>query len=422
MTTSTTTTTTTNSTTSTTLNPLLKWALPLGPVYYSAPALGSDETIYVGTSHWGLYEGDSTTLYGLYAIKPDGALKWKYTTGLRRPIRGSPAIGPDGTIYFVVEVGTSEIPPPPKYEELVAVSAAGEYKWKSKITEDSILEIGCLTPAIGADGTIYVNGSGTYAFNPDGTLKWRIAGNVVHSSPAVAADGTIIAAFEAAGGTVTGLQAIKPDGTLKWSYPPFAYFIVSSPVLGSDGTIYIGAKESGTSNQRVMLAITSTGTLEWKYVATTEGDIRGSAAVDSDGTIYFGTTHAAQNHIYALKPDGSLKWKYNTYQDVLGSYGHDLYSSPAIGADGLIYFFSEYGYIYAFNRDGTINWKDATISNNTMSYVWSSPAIAGDGTLYVGGVHGVNSLFAIKSASRGILTGAPSPKFRVDNKNTGRSQ
>ncbi|MCL5283436.1 MAG: PQQ-binding-like beta-propeller repeat protein, partial [Armatimonadetes bacterium] len=51
----------------------------------SSPAIGADGTVYVGS------EG-----YNLYAIKPDGTLKWKYQTG---GIGSSPAIGADGTVY-----------------------------------------------------------------------------------------------------------------------------------------------------------------------------------------------------------------------------------------------------------------------------------------------------------------------------------
>lgn len=414
------TTTVTSPTTTTTLNPLVSWQLALEPIYYSSPAIGDDGTIYVGTAHWGMYSGSASTEYGLYAINPTGTIKWKYTTGLLRPVRGSPALGPEGNIYFVVEISTSEIPPPPSYEKLYAVSNTGQLLWDYQITNSTIPQIGCLTPAIAADGTIYVNGSGTFAFNPDGTVKWSIPGSVVHSSPVIAADGTIISAYKEIGDSETGIRAINPNGTIKWSYPPFAGYFVSSPALGSNETIYIGATEKTVGN-RVMMAISSTGSLEWQYTAVTnEGDIRCNAAIDSDGTIYFGTTHASQNHIYALNPDGTLKWKYNTFQDVGGIYGHDLYASPAIGADGLIYFVNEYGFIYALNRDGTVNWKDSSVSRNQMAYVWSSPSIGANGDMFVGSIHGTSSFYAIKTGSPGILTAAPSPKFQANKKNNGR--
>jgi outer membrane protein assembly factor BamB len=54
-----------------------------------SPAVSADGMIYVGS-------GNDRHLY---AINPDGALKWKFTTGVIQAI-ASPSIGPDGTIYF----------------------------------------------------------------------------------------------------------------------------------------------------------------------------------------------------------------------------------------------------------------------------------------------------------------------------------
>jgi outer membrane protein assembly factor BamB len=74
------------------------------------------------------------------------------------------------------------------------------------------------SPAIGADGTIYV-GSGymdrkLYAINPDGSQKWSFdTGGSVRSSPAIGADGTIYV-----GSDDNKLYAINPDGSQKWSF------------------------------------------------------------------------------------------------------------------------------------------------------------------------------------------------------------
>ena len=43
--------------------------------------------------------------------------------------------------------------------------------------------------------------------------------------------------------------------------------------------------------------------------------------------------------MYALNPDGALKWRYMT--------GDAVYSSPAIGSDGTVYVGSDDGYLYA---------------------------------------------------------------------------
>ncbi|MDQ3024805.1 MAG: PQQ-binding-like beta-propeller repeat protein, partial [bacterium] len=52
------------------------------------------------------------------------------------------------------------------------------------------------SPTVGADGTIYIGGESgyLYAFNPDGTEKWKYDAGVsakIYSAPAIASDGTI---------------------------------------------------------------------------------------------------------------------------------------------------------------------------------------------------------------------------------------
>ncbi len=63
--------------------------------------------------------------------------------------------------------------------------------------------------------------------------------------------------------------------------------------------------------------------LKWSY--ETSGPIWSSPAIGADGTIYFG-----YDGLYALNSDGSLKWRYLT--------GCEVPSSPAIRDEGTIYF------------------------------------------------------------------------------------
>ena len=119
-----------------------------------------------------------------------------------------------------------------------------------------------------------------------------------------------------------------------------------------------------------------------------------------DGIQYLGTY---VNYLYAIKPDGSLKWKYNT--------DDWIYSSPAIGSDGAIYVGSYDNYLYAINPDGSLKWN-----YKTDHWIYSSSAIGSDGTIYVGSVD--SYLYAIQGGSEG-LADTPWPKFRKNNRNTG---
>ena len=65
------------------------------------------------------------------------------------------------------------------------------------------------------------------------------------------------------------------------------------------------------------------GTLLWTFGAG--GPIRSTAAIASNGTIYFG---AGDRFVYALSPDGKQKWQFKT--------GHGIVGSPALADDGTV--------------------------------------------------------------------------------------
>ncbi|MBN2465769.1 PQQ-like beta-propeller repeat protein [candidate division WOR-3 bacterium] len=73
----------------------------------------------------------------------------------------------------------------------------------------------------------------------------------------------------------------------------------------------------------------------------------------------------------------------------------DNYSSPAIASDGTIYVGSQDDYLYAVNYDGSLKWRF-----NTGGVVRSSPAIGADGTIYVGSYS--NSLYALNPADGSV--------------------
>lgn len=68
---------------------------------------------------------------------------------------------------------------------------------------------------------------------------------------------------------------------------------------------------------------------------------------------------------------GDLSWSYPTG-------GAIAFSSPAIGGDGTIYVGSGDYKLYAINPNGSFKW-----SHTTDGEIWTSPAIGADGTIYV---------------------------------------
>jgi outer membrane protein assembly factor BamB len=299
----------------------------------SSPAIGRDGTIYF-----------ASTDGSLYAMNPNGAVQWKFPS---RGVASSPTLGADRTIYFASFDGN-----------LYAVNANGTQKWRFR-TGDKVPMI----PTLASDGTIYFSGG---ALNPNGSLKWmfpsRMASFPKFSPPAVAADGTIYL------GSCDGdLHALNPDGTSRWDFPVERGYVFSTPAIGRDGTIYFGV--NGGS---YFYALSPDGTLKWKF--KTGGNVLSSAAIGADGTIYFGSE---DGHFYALNPDGTQRWKYPPRErhEIRSARHHRAHargkatsramqyevstefrqinaasvSSPAIGADGTVYFASLDGHLYALH-------------------------------------------------------------------------
>ena len=126
-----------------------KWCVPgshlPGPF---ALALAGDGTIY--------FTREDNSRFYLCALKPDGTNLWQFEIGYAA---WPPALGTDGTIY----IGTLD-------GYLYAIKPNGYLKWRL----DAAAEI-IATPAVTADGTVLfgTNANYFYAVLSDGTVKWR---------------------------------------------------------------------------------------------------------------------------------------------------------------------------------------------------------------------------------------------------------
>src|SRR5262249_34119964 len=118
------------------------------------------------------------------------------------------------------------------------------------------------------------------------------------------------------------LYAVNSNGAQRWALP-IGIVIFSAPVIAADGTIYVGNIDGE------LVAISSAGVEKWRF--TIGGQVLSSPAIGSDATIYVMARilpPSPQNGLYAIDPDGSLKWHFAT--NLSGT-------SPAIGTDGTIY-------------------------------------------------------------------------------------
>lgn len=117
-------------------------------------------------------------------------------------------------------------------------------------------------PAFGPDGGFYVCGHASNtitSFAPDGTERWSLQRpEWALCTPAIAADGTIYVTGRAEGRDPV-LLAVHPEGQLRWSFNLGWGHALDSPVVGRDGTIYL------VTGDRWVRAIHPDGTLKWKH-------------------------------------------------------------------------------------------------------------------------------------------------------------
>lgn len=341
-----------------------------GPVYssliFSRPAIGEDGTIYVSS-----YNGK------LYAINPDGSLKWVYA--FTKHVEVLPLSPPvidthdfwlrSETIY--IASGSSGDP-----NTLWALNADGTLKW-SHVTNDysGSMSIVVSPPVIGKDGIIYVSFTGNklYAIKPDGTLKWTYATLEYSNSPALGSDGSIYISSWSAEQQVDmrrwRIDALNPDGTTKWIYSPSEPVAIEAPAVGAGVTIYVGGAVMGTENEDLgkLYAINSDGTLRWSL--ETDSAIITAPVIASNGNMYVGS----HKNLYSFSPNGQLLWNFTT---------NECFSSPAIGEDGTLYAGSFDGKLYAINANGNVKWSYG-IGEEIPFKAVRSPAIGIDGTIYV---------------------------------------
>lgn len=228
-----------------------KWRFRASNIIISAAALASDGTIYVRSA-----DGQ------LYALNPDtGTSKWSFRFGSNTLANSAPVVAPNGNVYCV---GADA--------RLYAFSPAGSLLWASHTEKVES------SPALGADGTIYLGTTGNnklLAFKPDGTVNWEFnAGGGIATSIAIGLDGNLYF-----GALDKKIYAISPTGTLRWIYETEGEIRDSSPLVASDGSIFVGSRDGK------MYHLESNGTLRRTYCAAES--VRSSPLLHN-GRLYFG--------------------------------------------------------------------------------------------------------------------------------------
>jgi outer membrane protein assembly factor BamB len=397
------------------LDPRIQWITHLtAGTYYGSPALSADHaTVYVGTSQPLLGAVPRQNVLVALAVAT-GAQQWSFPLGLAE-MRSTPAVHTDGSITFLIE--ERNISGGFLKTEVVRVSSSGSELWRRPLGIPAArVDIGFSAPAVGADGSVFIAADSLYALNNDGTVRWTAFGasEDLRATPTIGADGTVYFAARN-----VPLSALDPaTGNVLWDVDLGSNgHVFGAPALGADGTIYVATEAC------VLHAVSAAGTSQWSFDAKVGGSacaMRGSPAVAADGTIYVGTTDRVPRPVmYAVRPNGTVRWTFlpPDLSVEISAANSDIFSSPALGNDGTLFFGHEAQRLYAVSAEGG-GLRYAVRTETITQIVWSSPVITSTGTLLISDVTG--RVYAITTESGGLQAAAPWPRFRGGNQSAGR--
>ena len=332
------------STTNNNGNILWKFYVNHSACFQDSVAIDSDGTIYV--------KGDK-----LYAVNPNGTFKWEFNADMRT----GPSVDANGHIYFVANIAgnyTATV--------LYCLDKDGNLLWN--YTVNNIVE----TSITIANNTLYFGTfeGNLYAMNLDGSVKWIFNDGLddpacrIYGTPAVGNDGTIyFPAYD------YYFFAVYPNGEQKWSTSLYST-CDTTPVIGSNGLIYVAADVYDNSWHKNVYALNEHGSKVYESpdVSTEGGNWWIVPAITTNNTIY--VIGDNMHTLYALNEDLAVRWNI-TERDIYFT------SSPTVDSNGIIYV-TDTTSVFAIYPNSTIKWQ--TRMDKSSSDV-SIPAIDSNGNI-----------------------------------------
>lgn len=287
---------------------------------YGSPAVGSNGDVYFVVRD--LKDGGAARRLFVFAVKEDGTMNWGYGGPDNNVYAITPAIDADGNIY-VAHRGK-------KIWKLTSTGVCTEFASAGLFDITSGL-------SLSRDGVIYGTGKGNlglfaydsssdaskWVYNTDfGGAGSAMTGALKSTTVTIGADGTVYSVTDLASGGA--IYALNPDGTEKWKYQTTSEIPDGGVVLAPDGTVYASGGVAAGANSAGLIALNAGGSLKWHY-PTTES-VQTSPLVDDRGYVHFITDKATY---YVLKQDGTL---FSTL-----SLGESSVSSPVMDEKGNMY-------------------------------------------------------------------------------------
>jgi outer membrane protein assembly factor BamB len=219
----------------------------------ASPAVGEDGYIYMQFT-------DS-----LRCLRSNGTIRWAY--GGAYGTASSPAVMPNGDMYARAR------------DRIDCLDSNGTFRWSHSL--DMRIES---SPAAGTDGRVYVGSDDNffYCISSNGSLFWsfQTRHNWYPSTAALGSDGNALV-----GSQGDRLYSFNSNGSLFWTYEavsagfPYEGINCSSPARDADGYVYMG-----WGNQ--LCCLDCGGSLLWSFRLF--GSIRSSPALGTDGALYVG--------------------------------------------------------------------------------------------------------------------------------------
>jgi len=346
-------------------------------------AIGPDNTAYITSSFVG----------AVLACRPSGGIAWKFYTQdpFTDEFFAAPVVADDGTII----VGCSN-------EFIYAFNSDGTVKWA-----DSVGSQVFAAGALGANGTSYFQTADTtvIALRSDGTQLWTFFTGGGNSAPVVGVDGTVYATNQ--DGTVYALD--PSNGDLKWTSILGAP-VIQAPAIDPSRNVLYAVTDPGLLQQ---IDLTNGGGLS-SYLAGADAS---GPVVGADGTVYIG----GQGKLIAVNPDGTAKWVFTPAMT-------GVVSTPAITVDGYLYVLvvankkrlalQGTDSLYAVNPDGTRRWACGLGEGSSdPEYPLSAPKLDASGFIYVGDGSRAWCVAGVSAPAQSIW-----PMFQHDAQNTGRAR
>jgi outer membrane protein assembly factor BamB len=268
----------------------------------------------------------SVTYGTLYCLNPDGNVNWTYDAGesITQPV----AIDTCGNIYIASE------------SKLTALTIDGTFRWEyfsqhGNITSPiSVNRYGNIYFGTEFNKLICLKNLGTEVFSSD-------LYGFVRGEPTIDIDGTIYMTSCSYNMNKSKIEAFQPDGSKTWEMI-FNEVHPTAAIIGDSNFIYI---RTGGGDGRLYKIDKLTHSVAWSYYFSGTSGCASTPTVASDGTVYFSTVGSSNGAIYAINPNGSVKWQFCPYNNGLDC---SPLGSVFIGTNGKLF-----TTVYSMNYDGS---------------------------------------------------------------------